>query len=145
MLSQTVEYALRAVVWLAAHEDGQTTHAIADGTKVPVSYLSKVLQGLQRADLVLSRRGAGGGFVLARSPRTIRVLDVVQAVDPLVRIRTCPLGNPAHGTRLCPLHRRLDDAIASVERAFGSTTIHELTGSKVKDRALCPAGSSPTT
>ncbi|MBS2018904.1 MAG: Rrf2 family transcriptional regulator [Deltaproteobacteria bacterium] len=142
MLSQTVEYALRAIVWLAAHDDGQTTQAIAEGTKVPASYLSKVLQGLQRADLVQSRRGVGGGFALARSPRTIRVLDVVQAVDPIARIRTCPLGNPAHGTRLCPLHRRLDDAIASVERAFKSTTIQELAGPDVASRALCTGDSS---
>lgn len=139
MLSQTVEYALRAVVWLAEHEAGQPTHAIADGTKVPASYLSKVLQSLQRAELVEGRRGAGGGFVLARSPETIRVLDVVQAVDPIVRIRTCPLGNPTHGARLCPLHRRLDDAIAGVERAFGSTTIRDLASRKTATSALCKA------
>lgn len=56
------------------------------------------------------------------------MLDVITAVDPLRRIKHCPLGIKAHSTTPCPLHRKLDDAIRSVEEAFASTTIGELRG-----------------
>jgi acyl-CoA dehydrogenase len=67
LLSQTVEYALRAAVCLAGRDEGQTTPEIAETTKVPPSYLSKVLQGLARAGIVEGKRGVGGGFKLAMS------------------------------------------------------------------------------
>lgn len=140
LVSQTVEYALRAAVWLADHDGGQTTQQIAEATQVPSSYLSKVLQELQRAGIVHGRRGAGGGFTLAAEPSKISVLDVVQAVDPIQRIRFCPLGIPSHGIRLCPLHRKLDDAMGHVEAAFGSTTLAELVAPKNKLKPLCPLG-----
>lgn len=137
IFSQTVEYALRASVWLADHGDGQTTQEIAEATKVPPSYLSKVLQSLRRAGLVHAQRGVGGGFVLARPAAEISVLDVVQAVDPLKRIDACPLGISAHGAVLCPLHRKLDDAIGHVAAAFGTTTLAELVGPRHRLRPLC--------
>jgi Rrf2 family protein len=128
MISQTAEYALRAVVCLGTAADHRplTTQAIAEKTMVPAGYLSKVLQGLGRAGLVESQRGLKGGFVLARPMDEISVLDVINAVDPLKRIKRCPLGLVAHGAQLCPLHRRLDQAIAQVESLFEGATIAQL-------------------
>src|SRR3954464_8292177 len=108
MISQTAEYALRAVAALASSpEEPMVTQRIGELTKVPVGYLSKVLQALGRAELVKATRGLHGAFTLARPPAEVTVYDVVQAVDPVQRIRMCPLGLAAHGARLCPLHRRL--------------------------------------
>ena len=127
MLSQTVEYALRAVVCLAGAPEGRlTTPQIAAETQVPPGYLSKLLQALGRAGVVASQRGLGGGFTLGRPAEELSVLDVVNAVDPLRRIAACPLGKREHQLHLCPLHRRLDAAIASVEAAFAATTIAEI-------------------
>lgn len=127
MFSQTVEYALRAVVYLAKRQgESCRTSEIAELTKVPSPYLAKVLQALRRAELVESQRGIGGGVMLVRNPKDITILEIVQAVDPIQRITTCPLGLRSHGVKLCPLHRRLDDALKSVEEAFGSTTLHEI-------------------
>lgn len=123
MLTQTVEYALRAMMCLAAHEGGaQTSVEIAARTGVPKGYLSKVLRGLVCAELVRSYRGPHGGFTLARSIDAISVLDVVSAVEPIPRIRSCPLENPMH-SNLCPLHQCLDNALAQLEETFGSTTL----------------------
>ena len=102
------------------------TPEIAAVTQTPPGYSAKVLQTLARAGLVSSQRGLYGGFVLTRPPEKITVLDVIQAVDPLPRIRTCPLGLKTHGVRLCPLHRELDQALALVERAFARATIAKL-------------------
>lgn len=138
LFSQTAEYALRAVVLLADRAgQPQTNQQIADATRVPAGYLSKVLQALGRADLVAGQRGVGGGFLLVRPADQITVLDVVNAVDPIERIRTCPLGLKSHGTHLCPLHRKLDDALASIESAFGSTTIQTLLDTPSTSRPLC--------
>ena len=138
MFSQTVEYALRAVVVLASQPGTpMTTQRIATGTHVPAGYLSKVLQNLGRAGIVHSQRGVHGGFRLTRDPADLNVLEVVNAVDPIRRINTCPLGLEAHGTQLCPLHRRLDDALAYVEQAFRESTIADLIDQPGQNKPLC--------
>lgn len=138
MISQTTEYALRAVIWLARKPDEQQgTKKISDAIQVPRGYLSKVLQKLTRAGLVTSSPGRSGGFRLARDPADIRVLEVVNAVDPIQRIQTCPLGLESHGSNLCALHRRLDDDLARTENAFASTTIIELLADKSGAPPLC--------
>ncbi len=138
MFSQTVEYALRAVVHLAAEAPAaRTTDQISETTRVPKAYLSKVLQGLSRAGVVHSQRGLGGGMTLVKAPTELTMLEVIQAVEPIQRIRTCPLGLEAHGVRLCPLHKRLDEAMAMVEDAFRLTTLAEVLAEPSESIPLC--------
>ncbi|MBN8216944.1 MAG: Rrf2 family transcriptional regulator [Spirochaetes bacterium] len=127
MFSQTSEYALRAVVELAIHSNTPlTTQQIAETTKIPAGYLSKVLQSLGRSNLVRSQRGLHGGYLLTRSPETITVLDVVNAVDPIQRITCCPLDLKEHGDKLCPLHQKMDTAIGKMEESLGGSTIADM-------------------
>src|SRR5260370_27456238 len=115
MLSQTVEYSLRAIVWLASHpDDPQTNQQIANATLVPAGYLSKVMQSLGRGGLVTAQRGKRGGFLLARPAGELSVLEVINTVEPIQRIRECPLGMAAHGARLCRLHKRLDPPLSMI-------------------------------
>ncbi len=142
MISQTAEYALRAVVHLASvsGEGGsgsQTTQQVADATRVPVGYLSKVLQGLSRAGVIASQRGLGGGWTLSRAAQEISVFDVVQPVDPIRRIVACPLGLEAHNAALCPLHQSLDEAAAMLEKAFRETSIAILVADPKRHSAFC--------
>lgn len=138
MLSQTAEYALRAIVFLADnHGEARTTEDIAGVTKVPVGYLAKIMQSLAKAGVVISQRGLHGGFTLLRSPADLTIYDVVQAIDPIVRITTCPLNLPNHGTSLCPLHRRLDNAMAAIETAFRKTSIKQLLTDPNPSKPLC--------
>jgi Rrf2 family protein len=138
MFSQTVEYALRAVAYLAGEApDARTTGQIAEVTRVPPAYLSKVIQGLSRAGVVHSQRGVHGGISLVKSPADLTILEVVNAVDPIRRIRECPLGLASHGVHLCPLHRRLDNALALVEDAFGGTTLAEVLADPNPSVPLC--------
>jgi Rrf2 family nitric oxide-sensitive transcriptional repressor len=139
MISQTAEYALRAIAHLSIHLDkAQTAQQIAVGTKVSLPYLSKVLQSLGRAGLIHSQRGLHGGFTLLVRPEELSVYDVIQAVDPLQRIKSCPLGLKAHGVNLCPLHRRLDDALLLVEKSFRESTIGDLLSEPTTSKPLCP-------
>lgn len=129
MISRTAEYALRAVLCLAAANEEsafQTAGQIAAQAHVPADYLAKVLQSLTRVGLIISQRGKGGGFRLAQAAADTSIYAVVEAVDPVQRIHVCPLGLEAHGTHLCPLHQRLDDAMSLIEAQFRNTTIAEL-------------------
>lgn len=138
MLSQTVEYALRAAVQLASIAPGAcTTAELAVVTQVPPAYLAKVLQSLVRAGIVASLRGASGGVALAQPAGKLTILDIVDATDPIRRIKSCPLDLVTHGKKLCPLHRRLDAALAQVEHAFRSTTLAEVMGDPSKIKPLC--------
>jgi Rrf2 family transcriptional regulator, nitric oxide-sensitive transcriptional repressor len=138
MFSQTVEYALRAMVCLAdPARMPQTNRRIAKITKVPAAYLSKVLQNLRDARLVDAHRGVQGGFLLSRPAEQITILQVVNAVEPIRRIVVCPLGLESHGARLCPLHKKLDQALAHAEAAFGSTTLADLLAQPTASVPLC--------
>jgi hypothetical protein len=75
----------------------------------------------------------------------LTILDVINAVDPLQRIDHCPLRIAAHGTRLCSLHRRLDEGIAQLEALFGGTTIGELLAEQEAGQPLCQKESSGPT
>lgn len=138
MFSQKVEYALRAVVHLAYEAPSpRTVEQIARATKVPQAYLAKVVQELVHSGVARSQRGIGGGISLARAPNELTILEVVNAVDPIRRILTCPLELATHGVRLCPLHKRLDNALALVEDAFRSTTLAEILAEPTQSVPLC--------
>lgn len=114
----------------------QTVGQIASETLVPAGYLAKVLQSLSRSGLIVSRRGLGGGFQLAKPAGDISIFEVIQAVDVFQRIHSCPLKLEAHRTKLCPLHKRLDDAMALIEAQFKATTIDELLSDTDSDQKL---------
>jgi len=138
VISQTAEYALRAVVVLGSQpERALTAQQIAARTQVPAGYLCKVLQALSRAGLVRAQRGLGGGYEMSRGLDKLSVLDVINAVDPLKRIERCPLGLPTHNRRLCSLHTQLDQGIALVESLFAKTTIAQLVADRRPSRPLC--------
>lgn len=127
MISQTSEYALRAIVYLAeGGTEARTAVVIADATGIPLGYLSKIMQGLTKARLVTSQRGPNGGFALVDPPKALTVYAVVHAIDPIERITECPVGVEGHGTNLCPLHRALDNTILAVETALRKLGIHDL-------------------
>lgn len=137
MLSQTTEYALRAVVWLASRNGAaQTTREIAAATRIPAGYLSKVLQTLSKAGLVESQRGLHGGFTLAVSPKDLSVLEVVNSVSPMRRFPHCTPESEMRG-RFCALHVRLDETLVMLEQIFGDTRIGDLVMETCPGRQLC--------
>ena len=95
-----------------------------------------MLQDLARANIVRSRSGPGGGYELAMASDNLTILDVVNAVGSVERIKTCPLGLKSH-TELCPLHAELDRAYAATENAFRSVTIKALLESTSTIVPLC--------
>lgn len=126
MISSTAKYALRAVVYLTQQPDRYVNRAeLSEATLVPHEYLLKVLNQLDDAEVIESRRGPGGGYRLRKQANELVALDVIQAVDTIPRITECPLDITEH-EHLCPLHRLLDDAGRMVEETFAKTRISDL-------------------
>jgi Rrf2 family protein len=83
------DYAVRAAIELAAHGDSPTSaERLAEAQQIPVNFLENILLDLRRAGIVESRRGAAGGYLLARPAKEIVIADVVRAVEgPLASVR----------------------------------------------------------
>ncbi|MEX2218194.1 MAG: Rrf2 family transcriptional regulator [Phycisphaerales bacterium] len=142
MFSQTTEYALRAMAWLAVLDgDLVPTPHLAARIDVPPNYLAKVLQQLSTAKLIVGRRGVGGGYRLSRPADEITLLEIVRCIGPVERLSACPLSH--HGGangRLCPLHEATDKAAAAVIDVLGKMTLAEL--QRDPRRPLCAAKSA---
>ena len=89
MLSAKGKYGLKALAHLAGLRPGQTSQAseIARANNISKKYLDAILGELRTANLVISKKGPGGGYMLARSPNQIRVGEVIRKIDgPLAPI-----------------------------------------------------------
>lgn len=95
------------------------------------------MQALVRGNLVQSQRGCGGGFALTKPPTEITALEILEAVDPIRRIHSCPLTLESHGTNLCALHKRIDDATAMLEKYYADTNISEILSRPTSTIPLC--------
>ena len=95
MLSQKTRYALRSLIYLAQETGGETAKRsvsaaeIAETQSVPRKYLELILLDLKRGGLVASRRGPGGGYVLARPPHKINFAEVIRLVDGPIALVPC--------------------------------------------------------
>jgi Rrf2 family transcriptional regulator, iron-sulfur cluster assembly transcription factor len=92
-LTRGGEYAIRAMTYLARRPVGEITalHGVGVEQDIPESFLAKIFQSLVHAGLVVSQRGAHGGFSLARPPAEITVREIVEAVDGPIALNGCVL------------------------------------------------------
>ncbi len=101
MITRETDYALRAILYLAQQDPGITvsTADLSEVMGIPYRFLRKIVAKLVAAELIRSRRGKGGGLVMARAGETISLLDVVRATEPdAVRLNEC-LDTPDRCTR----------------------------------------------
>lgn len=125
MFSQTTEYALRAMVYLASEPTGASaTKEIAAKAKIPSAYLAKVFQYLRRAGLVHAQRGVGGGIKLAKPLGKISLLEIVEAVDPLRRPTSKTVAT------LATLEKTMIAATAMLREQLAVTTLADVASTK---------------
>jgi len=101
-VSQKCQYALRAVLELSRRFGGAPTSvaAIAEAQAIPQRFLELIIGELRQAGLVASKRGARGGYILLDDPSSLKVSDVMKAVDSNYEPVDC---EPCGGNRNCPL------------------------------------------
>jgi FeS assembly SUF system regulator len=88
-ISKMTDYAVVLATHLAAAEGPHAARDLAIQTQIPEPTASKVLRKLTRAGVVMSHRGAKGGYALARSPRQIGVNEVIEAIEGPIAVTEC--------------------------------------------------------
>ena len=81
LLTKASEYALLSITLIAKSEEPKDTKTLAQLLNIPKSFLAKILQALARSEILISYKGAKGGFILSRPPSEISVLDIIKAVE----------------------------------------------------------------
>lgn len=137
ILSQTAEYALRAVVHLARHAGSGPIQAmdLAAATEVPETYLRKILNELVRGGVLRSTRGKRGGFELAVPAERLTLLAVVGRFDRITGSRRCILGRAeCSDTNPCPMHARWKSTAEQIARFVSETTVADVAVNNRKRR-----------
>lgn len=128
-LTRDGEYAVRALLYLAARPPGTTClmAEIADAQEVPRSYLSKIMQQLVAAGLARSRRGARGGFTLARPAGEITLRQAIEAVEGPIFLNVCLIRKgECSRDELCPVHAVWQEAQRRLVEVLDSRTMDSL-------------------
>lgn len=136
MLSNTGEYALRAVICLAEHEGEGPVRVedVAGELNVPRNYLSKILHTLAKRGILTSLRGPRGGFRLAIPASLVSLYDVVEPFDDIEARRECLLGrSECSDADPCAVHDRWKGVATDVALFFRATKLSDVVedGTKV--------------
>ncbi len=129
LLSQTAEYALRAMAFLVNVPDGapQTARDVSKGTFIPEHYAAKVLRRMVRAGLLVGQKGHGGGFQLAKAPERIRYSDVFEAIDEHLTSERCAFGfDKCNAKKPCLLHDSVSELKEQAHDWARTTTLASL-------------------
>lgn len=128
-LTRAGEYAIRAVLHLAAQPSGQIVDRdqVARAQDIPPSFLSKILQRLSTAGIIRSYKGASGGFCLARSAEEITMLEVIKAIEGPLALNQCLLdADDCDRLPVCPVHPVWCRVQAGIEEILGQVSFAEL-------------------
>ena len=128
-LTKLADYGIVMMTHLAQGGGQASTHDIADATGIPQPMASKILKALVRADLLRSRRGAKGGYDLARVADAISVAEIIEALEGPIAITECVgEGHACDIELLCPARtnwQRINDA---VREALVNISLAEMAG-----------------
>ncbi len=128
-LSVAAELAIRGTVALAARHGREpvTLDTICSDGELPKQYLTKIFASLVRDGLIVPVRGKRGGYLLARPPERITLLDIVQAVEGPLAVNRCQGSPPKCNKTRCPIRGLWSDLQATIARKLSGTTLRDCT------------------
>ena len=142
------EYAIIGLLYLARQPDNRTVmiDEISDAERIPKSFLAKIFQSLAKGGFVLSHRGAGGGFTLAKPAPEISLLDILQCVEGAFALQKCVSDDPecvVASDRMpsCTLCAIFGEAQSRVNEVFSRTSLEDLL--RPKDHPLLAEKPAP--
>jgi Rrf2 family protein len=144
MLSQKTRYALRALLHLAEAPRGRPVAAaeIAGEQRVPRKFLEIILLDLKKAGFVTSRRGPGGGYVLARDASEISFADVIRVTDGMLALVPCASPNfyarceDCHDEATCAIRRAMIVVRDNTVKTLAQTTLASAASYELGEAAL---------
>lgn len=141
MYGRQTEYAIAVMSRLAeVYDGGETRLSAADVAKsrgLRQPFVAKILSQLSQAGFVIGSRGPGGGSVLARDPKTIKLYDVFKLFERIDNDDNCPFGGGRCGVgRPCPLHDNLVAVKKAMDHLLHDTTfeVFRIAARKVRRR-----------
>ena len=129
VITRATEYAVRTVIFLAKQPQGEIVlkKDICRTQDVTPAFLTKILQPLIKAGIVSSQRGVGGGFLLARNPRDINLLDLLEAEEGPLKLNHCLLKEgTCERDVLCSAHQVWSEAQTEMIRVLKKHSIADL-------------------
>lgn len=128
-LTRGSDYGLRGMLYMARQPLGQVclVSQVAAAEELPESYLAKIFQDLARSRLLISHRGAKGGFSLVDNPQEINLLQIIEAVEGPIALAPClDIREGCDRVNLCEIYDALDSAQAQMISVLESTTLADL-------------------
>ena len=126
-LTKKADYGLIALRHLGAARSSASAKDIADAYRIPLAMLSKILQSLARAGLLVSEQGTHGGYRLARDPRDITALEVIRTIDgPIILTHCFTEHAECDQSDLCPVREPLRKVHEGILRLLSSITISDM-------------------
>lgn len=130
MFSTSCHYGLQAMLYIAHHaNEGKNIELtrISESQDIPKHFLSKVLQLLVRAKLLVSMKGPTGGFRLGRPADKITLIQIIEAIDGLDVFNTCGMGfKKCDDQHPCPIHHDYKKVRDQVQKLFTEKTLLDL-------------------
>ena len=142
-LSTKGRYAVMAMVDLARHSAGKPValNDIAVRQEISLSYLEQLFAKLRRGGLVVSARGPGGGYRLARGSADTRIADIILAVDEPIKATRCELGSPkgctGHQGR-CVTHDLWEELGRQIQIFLSAVTLDDVVNKRVLGMSRSP-------
>ncbi|MDJ0944290.1 MAG: SUF system Fe-S cluster assembly regulator [Kiloniellales bacterium] len=130
-LNRLTDYAVVVMAQMALRDKAtMTASEIARDTGVPLPTVAKVLNALARDGLIVSQRGAAGGYGLSRPAAEIGVADIIQAIEGPIALTACVDGSTNHCDveDLCPMRGGWDKVNRAIRGALDSVTLADMAG-----------------
>ena len=128
-LTRGSDYGLRGMVYMARQPVGQVclVSQVAAAEDLPESYLAKIFQDLARNRLLMSHRGAKGGFSLVNEPEEVNLLEIIEAVEGPIALAPClDVREGCERIEICEIYEALDSAQAQMTLVLKNTTLADL-------------------
>lgn len=137
-VSKEVDYGLRAVIVIASNPDGHlTSKEISKRFQIPCNFLALILPKLVRAGLVVSIQGPKGGYKLAKTPREISFLQVVEALEGPLELIDCNQPKKCVLDSFCTMAGVWQDIKNDVAKRLSAVTLDQCVSEKYANAEAC--------
>ena len=128
-LKISTDYAIRIVLYLAITQTAATSAEISTQMCIPQSVVATLAKPLQKAGILTTQRGTGGGFALCRRPEDISLHEIINLIEGTTRINCCLESEDAcsrNATAICKVHKFYLQEQAKLDKSFQEMTIARL-------------------
>ncbi|MBN2633107.1 MAG: Rrf2 family transcriptional regulator [Bacteroidales bacterium] len=144
MLSNSCRYGIRAMIYIASRQKGDSKTGIQQISKdlnLPTPFLAKILQQLARQKMLKSLKGPHGGFSLIKDPSEITLYDIVKVIDGEDLFTNCIIHNASCSSverkkMPCPVHKKYSEVRSNLIKLFKTVTVEELVKNTVDSEKI---------